>query len=1625
MIVRMISKEMIWRIVAALFAGMALFSCGKSQQDPGGTPSGPEDDNQPVVVVLDQKERPTVDEIKPDGTVVFAGTGMSDKLKPGTVICSEPAENAPRGFLYKVKSVSMKDGNTVVTTEQACLEDAIEKCHVSETFDLRRGIESIEFGDGTLARPVPANDTRAEVSAGVKLPFKIKVKGDKVYFRSSPEDLEIIETDPNDEDLEVIEYVGDDLKGSASVAAEIAVTVEFKLTMGVELDMEDWSVQHFAFWAQPEFKAEADAGFVLEGKMDFKDIKICKISMTPITIMAGVVPVVFTPSIGLYADVTASGKIKFKTKLLDLDFKYKVGVDYSNDKWTLINENTSKDPSFLELDKQFKVTLEGDLEVEPTRVTVIPGLYNVDTEGSFYAGVGVPFKLAVTDFDVGALFGDYYVNPKIKATWAVNPLAKAKLTVLKHDLIDFNPKFTLISGTIFEKNVFPVMSDLGMREVSSTTASTEFSLKEMKKSFVRNFLDIGVCYSEVNGGDTSLQMFGDGNRYTSLGAGLYWDKNDAEEDIDISLMIEGLTPSTGYYVRPFFATRLGVKYGRILHFVTAGNSFRVYTQPVTDITDKTAVLHARVESGGTVIREQGFCLSAQKTVPTKEDSELPLCMLPSGSSSCVVRNLTPDTKYYVRAFATSDQGTVYGSVVEFTTLKEGGDPGGVQSVSLDKTELELGVGHTATLVATVSPENAANKKVTWSSNKESVATVTSNGVVKGIAPGVAIITVTTQDGGKTASCKVTVKESYILHDPVPEDGAKDVDLHVNLSCSGHLYDQGENNFEVRISKNPDMSSVLKRVRHTGPSVYAVSFDLEGGTTYYWQVAEFDFEKEAWVIVSPIWHFTTRNAPPEPKLSVSTKKLDFGDQIKFTQKTRDITISNSGTGSLEITSISKTNNYGDLFQLSGWTSGGTIAAGASKTITVSFQPVEERYYEETLTIVSSNSVTAKTATVTLCGTGIPEPEDAVIQISVDELTWGEVEVGERDTQSFSVKNTGSTALTINSIQVVATDNTVNPSYFSVSPNSSFSLSPGKSTTFSVVFAPEAVRSYSAMLSIKSNASNATQGTSTVWLSGEGVAATSKVLSASPASLSFGYQTIGNRTHKNFTVTNTGTKAVTLYSMVATDGFIVDQTWADGNSLGLAAGASKTFSAYFAPTQVKSYSGEITIKSNASSGDLVIPLSGIGEEAQGYLEITSGESLDFGNVNVGTSGTLYARIRNTGEAPLNILGIDCPEGFSASCSVTSMKEGSNATVSVSFTPTQAKAYRGSVIVNTDAENGSVSINVSGTGKQGGTGNTFVDMGLSVKWASANVGAANPEDYGHYVAWAETGTKTQYLEKNYKYYDINAYYAGEGYITKYCSNSKYGYQGYHDNLRMLTYDDDYAQAKCGGLVRIPTRKEWEELKSNCTWVWTSQNGVHGFAVTSDINGNTIFLPAGGLIDYSNDDVNSVGYYWASDLYHDDTYAYTWELRSDKAWYSYRERYKGLTIRAVEDVSAKPMIDTDKCGLTFAGVRLGTTARQTLTVKNIGKGTLHISGIRSTKRIGFDWTSASIEPGASKVLTVTYTPVDDPNLVIDDPETWDMTTMTISSDARNSGEYTLSIKGYGIKKSGNIEGTEEDPWN
>ncbi len=158
----------------------------------------------------------------------------------------------------------------------------------------------------------------------------------------------------------------------------------------------------------------------------------------------------------------------------------------------------------------------------------------------------------------------------------------------------------------------------------------------------------------------------------------------------------------------------------------------------------------------------------------------------------------------------------------------------------------------------------------------------------------------------------------------------------------------------------------------------------------------------------------------------------------------------------------------------------------------------------------------------------------------------------------------------------------------------------------------------------------------------------------------------------------------------------------------------------------------------------------------------------------------------------------------------------------------------------------------------GHEYVDLGLSVKWATCNVGASKPEEYGDYFAWGEVAPKETYDWSTYKW--CNGSYDTQ---TKYCTNSSYGTV---DNKTTLELSDDAARANWGGSWRMPTDAELTELREKCTWTWTTQNGVYGYKVTSKKSGYTsksIFLPAAGYRNYSSLDLaGSYGFYWSSSL-------------------------------------------------------------------------------------------------------------------------------------------------------------------
>ena len=224
----------------------------------------------------------------------------------------------------------------------------------------------------------------------------------------------------------------------------------------------------------------------------------------------------------------------------------------------------------------------------------------------------------------------------------------------------------------------------------------------------------------------------------------------------------------------------------------------------------------------------------------------------------------------------------------------------------------------------------------------------------------------------------------------------------------------------------------------------------------------------------------------------------------------------------------------------------------------------------------------------------------------------------------------------------------------------------------------------------------------------------------------------------------------------------------------------------------------------------------------------------------------------------------------------------------------------------------------------GHEYVDLGLpsGLKWATCNVGASKPEEYGDYFAWGETvpyyqegysqenycthwiGGKTGYNWESYKWCN-----GSENTLTKYCNKSEFGYNGFTDAKTTLDAYDDAASYNWGGRWRMPTRDEFAELvatKNNTddyTWTWCDGDAtkyagtnVAGWQIVRKSTGVTLFLPIAGHRDNKNLYVYGYGHYGSSSLdTNTPSNAYNLELSSGEAGCKESNRFNGHSVRAV----------------------------------------------------------------------------------------------------------------------------------
>lgn len=785
----------------------------------------------------------------------------------------------------------------------------------------------------------------------------------------------------------------------------------------------------------------------------------------------------------------------------------------------------------------------------------------------------------------------------------------------------------------------------------------------------------------------------------------------------------------------------------------------------------------------------------------------------------------------------------------------------VTGIVLDKVKATLTEGETTTLVPTVTPADATDKSVRWSSSNQAVATVTDGGVVSALHAGTAVITATTNDGGITATCTVTVDVAMAAI-----TGAATHISCRNATLSGKANLPGTTatdlTFGVLYSTN---SGVLLG---SATQIQAKSFDsdynfavntevLEPETTYYYrsyisqnnEITYGDTKSFKTLAVSSMIQ-TLDATKVDAGVATLNATLDLTDckydAIEYGFK---LTPQGGSESTCKATNLSnKAFSYKDK----------TLVRDKQYNVTA-FVTLDGRTYTAESKSFTTQSLKASIALYD--ETNITEFK-ATLSGKLNVESQGQfsksAKLYYRDTEgpAEELKNNGTAKpLTLNS------DGT-----FSFTLQD---LESGKTYYYAIIatvdgvaFASEVKHFTTATVGVNLTANDATgitefKGTLNGTLTVTSIESVSKEVwfyySATAAAAA--------------TLKSSGTKATSTLSP-------------DGTFSTALTGLSYNTTYYYiacAMVNGQEFTSEVKSFKTADFSASVTTLdasevSYITAVLQGSLSVTSIEQLskDVWFLYSETATTVDA-LRTDGTKVSSSLS-----GESFAASLTDLVLGTDY-----YYVACAKVYDRTIY-------GAVKSFTTKTLPAGA-----VDMGLSVKWASCNIGASKPEDYGDYYAWGETTTKSTY---NWSTYTLCG--GSENAMTKYCTKSSYGTV---DNKTVLDPEDDVAHVKLGGKWRMPTDAEWTELRdtNNCDWAWTTINGVNGRLVTSKKTGNSIFLPAAGYRDNGNlGNAGFLGGYWSSSLRTDGPLGawYVSFLSADVIRTNYY-RYYGRSVRPVSE--------------------------------------------------------------------------------------------------------------------------------
>ena len=879
----------------------------------------------------------------------------------------------------------------------------------------------------------------------------------------------------------------------------------------------------------------------------------------------------------------------------------------------------------------------------------------------------------------------------------------------------------------------------------------------------------------------------------------------------------------------------------------------------------------------------------------------------------------------------------------------------VSSISLSKSTLELTVGDQASLDVTISPDNATNKKIRWSSSKKSVATVTPDGIVEAVSAGTTFITATSEDNGVNAKCEITVKDKAISVTGIAlnktslsltegEEFTLEATVTPDNATNKEITWTSDNEAVATVSAE----GVVKALRAGTTSITATTVDQGKSASCVVTVAEI-----MGAITGEATHISCRNAKLSGKVTLSqttATNLSFG----VLYATSSGVLVGSAT-QLEAKEFDAYYNY-------------TIDTGV-------LEPETTYYYRS---YIIQNDVVeygetklfktlALSSMIQTLDASDVYPKEAALNAILDltDCKYSSIEYGFELTpeggqaktltannladKAFSyrdetlVKNTAYSYVAyvkFDDILYKGETKTFTTASIQASLTAEASDVQCKSATISGSLTVQSEGSFSkSAVLYYSNTENTVEGlksngTSKI-LTLEEDGSYSETLSLLSSSTSYNFVVVAKVDDVELVTEVKSFKTLTIQASVsATASDILCNSAKISGSLDVQSEGSFDKSAvlYYSSSEstldgLKSNGLKkiLTLEEDCSYRETLSSLSS--STSYNFVVVTKVDDVEFVS-EVKSFKTLTIQASVTAEVadikcmPATISGIltvQSEGSFSKSASVYySSSEStlaglrSNGT-SKTLTLEEDGSYRETLssLSSSSSYNFVVVAKVDDVEFVSSIGNfltpalpsePLVDLGLSVKWASCNLGASKPTDYGGYYQWAGTKDVSD-IRINLDWSNC-PYHTGSSYSSgwkKYNNKSSYGTV---DNKTVLEALDDAAFVVLGGKWRMPTDEEWTELLNtdNCSWTWTTIDGVEGYAVQSKKSGytdNWIFFPAAGYrLNVNLGGKELIGHYWSSSLATNyPYYACCLSFYSNSVGRGNTFRYYGLSIRPVSE--------------------------------------------------------------------------------------------------------------------------------